>query len=368
MKYIILVALTLNLLNTYCQTSDEILSLLVRNNLITQAEADSLKLAENKKPKKSFLVESARQMQLSGYSQIRYQVFQESSRKDGFDVRRARLDLRGNVSPRFNYRLQADLAGSLKILDAYAEIKIAHFLSITIGQFRIPFSLENLTPVNKLEVIDFSQAVDALAARGRDVIGNHNGRDIGIQAGGTLLKNEAGPVLEYRLGIFNGSGVNIADTANSAKDFSGRLILTPIKGFSLGLSYYDGWGKAIKPAAEFAGRSQERDRYGFDASYTSKLLSLKAEYIHGKDGNFERAGWYAMAGYYIIPSKLQAVIKYDTYDPETGTDDNNSTWYSGGVNLNFNSWSRIQAFYTIRQEEGTTVDNNYFVIQYQIGF
>ena len=49
-------------------------------------------------------------------------------------------------------------------------------------------------------------------------------------------------------------------------------------------------------------------------------------------------------------------------------DDNITTHYVIGVNYNFNSWSRIQAFYTFREEEGTSVNNNYFSIQYQIGF
>jgi hypothetical protein len=354
-------------LSAFGQTSEALLKLLIDNNLITSQQADSIRKNESRQ-KKSFLVETASQIQLSGYSQIRYQMFDEKTRIDGFDIRRARLDLRGKISPRFSYRLQTDMADRPKILDAYGEIKIADYLMLTIGQFRIPLSPENLASVNRLEVIDYAQVVDALCARGKDVIGNHNGRDIGIQAGGTLIKNEAGPILEYRLGVFNGSGMNMADTSNNAKDFAGRVILSPVKGLSLGLSYYNGLGKAIKPAPEFVGKSQERDRLGIDANYTFENLLIRAEYIQGRDGDFNRAGWYIMAGYYIIPKKLQTVVRYDTYDPETGTDNNISTYYSGGINYNFNGWSRLQAFYTIRQEEGTKIDNNYLSVQYQIGF
>ena len=133
-------------------------------------------------------------------------------------------------------------------MDAYAEIKLNDYFNITVGQFRIPFSLENLTSMNKFELIDFSQAVDAVTARGNDVIGNQNGRDIGIQLGGALVRKGNTNLVEYRLGIFNGSGINVADTANDAKDIVGRLIINPVKGLSLGASYYNGWGKAIKPA------------------------------------------------------------------------------------------------------------------------
>ena len=84
--------------------------------------------------------------------------------------------------------------------------------------------------MNKFELIDFSQAVDAMTARGKDVIGNQNGRDIGIQLGGALVKKGNTSLVEYRLGVFNGSGINVADTANEAKDIAGRLIVNPIKG------------------------------------------------------------------------------------------------------------------------------------------
>ena len=43
-------------------------------------------------------------------------------------------------------------------------------------------------------MIDRSQVVEALVARGKDVIGNQNGRDIGIQIGGGILKKNGIPV------------------------------------------------------------------------------------------------------------------------------------------------------------------------------
>ena len=215
-------------------------------------------------------------------------------------------------------------------------------------------------------MIDRSQVVEALVARGKDVIGNQNGRDLGIQVSGTLFKIKNLPLIEYRLGVFNGSGINVLDTANKAKDISGRLILTPIKGFSFGGGFYSGWGKAIKP--DIAGKSQFRNRFGVELSYVTTRFSVKGEYIAGRDGKTDRAGWYVQSGYFIIPQKLQILGKYDVYDLNTSSADNISTNIVVGANYNFNNWSRLQAFYTIRHEEGTAVDNNYISIQYQIGF
>jgi phosphate-selective porin OprO and OprP len=373
MKYLLSLTFFLLIISeSFSQSANDILNLLISNKVISQTQADSVRAEaavlqqQTESTRKSFFVSAARQMQLSGYSQLRYQTFQETGKKDGFDIRRARLDLRGNVTPYFSYRAQADLADKPKLIDGYGEIKLADYFTITAGQFKIPFSLENLASSNKLEMIDRSQVVEALVARGKDVIGNQNGRDIGIQVSGTFLKVKDLPVVEYRLGIFNGSGINVADTANEAKDIVGRLILTPVKGLSFGGGYYNGWDKAIKP--DVLGNSQVRNRFGFELSYLTSSISARGEYIKGKDGKTSRSGWYIQAGYFIVPQKLQILGKYDSYDPNLSTTDNISTCYVVGANYNFNTWSRLQVFFTLRQEEGTAIDNNYISIQYQIGF
>jgi len=367
-----LIFFTLAIGGLFSQSTNDILNILISNKTISQEQADSVRAEaallqqQTDASRKSFFVSAARQIQLSGYSQIRFQAFEETGKKDGFDIRRARLDLRGFFTPYFSYRIQADLADKPKIIDVYGEIKIADFFSVTAGQFKIPFSLENLTSSNKLEMIDRSQVVEALVARGKDVIGNQNGRDIGLQVSGTILKIKNLPLIEYRLGVFNGSGINVADTSNEAKDIAGRLILTPFKGFSFGGGFYNGWDKAIKP--DVAGKSQIRNRFGIEFSYVTTRFSLKGEYIAGADGKARKAGWYIHSGYFIIPQKLQFLGKYDFYDPNSSLSDNITTNYVFGANYNFNSWSRLQAFYTIRQEQGTAIGNNYFSFQYQIGF
>ena len=359
---------------SWSQSSNDLLNLLILNKSITQEQADSLRADAAIKQqdidinKKSFSVSAARQIQISGYTQVRYQALSEAGKKDGFDIRRARLDLTGNFTPFLSYRLMPDFADKPKIMDAYAEIKINDLINFTIGQFRVPFSAENLTSVRKLDVIDFSQAVNALVFRSTDVIGNQNGRDIGIQLGGVLIKNRANTLLEYRLGVFNGSGINVADTANKTKDISSRLILTPLNGLSIGVSYYNGMAKAIKPTTGYTGRNQAHNRFGLDMSYTLKRLALRGEYIHGADGNIDKAGWFVLAEYFVIPQKLQLVGKYDTYDKDLSMKNDASINYVTGVNYNFNTWSRIQVFYTIAKEQGMEIKNNFLSVQYQIGF
>jgi phosphate-selective porin OprO and OprP len=371
---------TLLLLFIFCslkmsaQNTNELIDLLIANKNITQEQADSLraesaiKQQDAEANKKSFLITAARQIQISGYTQLRYQNLDERHKYNGFDLRRARLDFKGKISPFMSIRLQTELADKPKLLDAYAEIKLNDYFNITLGQFGIPFSMENLASITKLELIDYSQPVDALTARGKDVIGNQNGRDIGIQLGGALIKSGNVNVVEYRLGIFNGSGINVADTANEAKDVVGRIIVNPVKGLSLGTSYYNGFGKAVKPTTEYKGRSQVRNRFGLEIAYTTNRLVIKSEFIQGKDAKAKRAGWYILAGYYVIPAKLQLITKFDTYDPNISVSDNITQNYVVGTNFNFNAWSRIQASYTFREEEGPSANNNSLSVQYQIGF
>ena len=351
----------------FAQTTNDVLELLIKNKAITQEQTDSVRAEAAIKQqdidanKKSFTFSTSRLIQFSGYTQIRYRFQQDSKSSDGFDIRRARLDIRGNVTPYFSYRLQTDFAVTPKLLDAYGEIKLNDLLNFTIGQAKIPFSMENLASSNKMESIDRSQVVEALVARSKDTIGNHNGRDIGVQLGGSFGKIEKRYLIDYKIGFFNGAGIN-TDDKNDYKDIVGRLVFHPIKGFDLGGSYYTGVSGKLAPG------NQDRKRFGLEVNYEFKRFFIRGEYIEGKDAAVKRNGWYAQAGYFLIPAKFQLIAKYDTYDTNTAKPNDISTAYLIGGTYNFNNWSRIQAGYTIKREEGKELTNNYGVMQYQISF
>jgi phosphate-selective porin len=359
------------------QSTDDVLNLLIQRNVVSQKDADSIRAEAaiaaqtNLAKVKSFPVNAGKKITLAGYTQVRYQALEEAGKIDGFDIRRARLDVKGVISPYWSYRVQFDLAGTPKLIDAYAELKINDFFNFTIGQAKIPFSLENLASSNKLELIDRSQAVEALTARGKDVIGNHNGRDIGVQLGGTILKLKDRPVVDYRLGVYNGSGINTADN-NEKKDIAARLITHPITGLDISAGLYNGSryiaevknGNVVTTPAHNA----DRDRLGLDLNYDRNNLAIRAEYIHGKDDATKREGYYVQGGYYFLQKKLQLLAKYDFYDADKSKADNASTWVVLGANLNFNANTRLQVNYTFKQEEGTSINNNYASIQFQVGF
>ncbi|MCK9414343.1 MAG: OprO/OprP family phosphate-selective porin [Prolixibacteraceae bacterium] len=374
--FLILIAGVFNL-TSRSQTTNDVLNVLVQKNLISQKDADSIRAesaiaAQADLAKvKTFPVNAGKKIQLSGYTQVRYQSLEQTGAIDGFDIRRARLGVKGNISPYWSYRVQFDLAGTPKLIDAYAELKVNDYLNFTLGQAKIPFSLENLTSSNKLELIDRSQAVEALVARGKDVGGNQNGRDLGIQVGGIILKQKDRSVLDYRLGVYNGSGINTADN-NENKGYAARLIVHPVAGLDISGALYNGsrFIPEVKTGTVVTTPSKnvDRNRYGFDLNYDLNNLAVRGEYIHGTDDKINREGYYFQAGYYFLERKLQLLAKYDFYDTDKAVAKNASTWYVLGANYNFNPNTRLQFNYTFKQEEGTSINNNLASIQFQIGF
>lgn len=346
-------------LSIKAQSNDDLINLLIKNGSITKQQGDSLK-AKSSSEKKANFVEAGSKIKLAGYTQLRYRQFDEQGKIDQFDIRRARLDIKGAISPRWNYRLQVEFANSVKLLDAYAEYKLNDYLNVTLGQAKIPFSLENLASSSKLDLIDRSQVVEALVGRGKDVIGNHSGRDIGVQVGGTIFKYEGRAFVDYKIGVFNGQGINTGDN-NQHKDIAARLIFHPIKGLDISGAIYDG-------EANIASVNSKRDRYGFDFNYSWQNLTFSSEYIHGEDGQKSKEGFYLQTGYYFLDKKLQIVAKYDTYDADKAVSDNTSTLYVLGATYNFNNNARFQINYTIKDEQGISVDNNYAAAQFQIRF
>jgi hypothetical protein len=359
------------------QSTDDVLNLLIQKNVVSQKDADSIRAEAAITSQaylakvKAFPINATRKITVAGYTQVRYQALEETGKIDGFDIRRARVDIKGTFSPYWGYRVQFDLAGTPKLIDAYAELKLNDYFNFTIGQAKIPFSLENLASSTKLELIDRSQAVEALVARGKDVGGNQNGRDIGILVGGTILKLKDRPVVDYRLGVYNGSGINTVDN-NEGKDIAARLIVHPVVGLDISAALYDGsrFVPEVKTGTVVTTPSKNvnRDRFGLDLSYDLKNFSLRSEYISGKDDQTEREGYYVLGGYYFFQKKVQLVAKYDFYDADKSKANNASTWVVLGANYNFNANTKLQFNYSIKQEEGMSIDNNFANVQLQIGF
>ena len=277
---------------------------------------------------------------ISGFIDVRYQYGKDIS---SFDIRRARLDVKGDINKMFDYRLQLEFAPSPKILDAYTRIKIKPYFNIQLGSFKVPFTLENPYSPTGLELMDNAMAITKLCGY-TDLSGiNANGRDVGLMFYGGGLGKKGFNIIEYALGIFNGAGINIKDN-NKSKDIVGRLNINPIKSLTLSASAYIGEmvlmvnGKAVD-------LYERRDRYAFGVKYDDKKFVFRSEYIAGLTSHTRSAGGYALFGYTFI-EKLTPAIRFDIFQDDIHKINTRQINYTGGISYWINKHFRCQIDYT----------------------
>jgi phosphate-selective porin len=260
---------------------------------------------------------------ITGDINVRYR-YDDLAETNSFDIRRARLDFRGNVTKKLDYRIYMDFATNApKLTDAYLTWKMNDYLSLQAGQYKIPFSLENPYNPNALEVIDNSVVISNLVNYSSNYGISANGRDVGLMLTGNLLRREGFSMINYSVGVFNGSGINNTDE-NRSKDFSGILTFNPFKNLSLAVSHYNG-SQGVDSVAV------QRVRTGVGVKYDDGRLLVRSEYIKGKRGKVESDGAYAVVGYFVHP-KVQAMAKYDYFKGDLTNSGTEQKTYTVGVN------------------------------------
>lgn len=394
MKFLLTAFFMVSLSAAIAQTNNDVLNLLTQKGTITKDEADSLRRAYADQQKRSdnrldsFPLRLARTLDLSGYTQVNYLNFQQGGKINGFQIKRARLDFQGHFSSKFDYRLLVDFVGnsgangsaptggvlvSPLLLDAYITYKPFTWLNIKAGQQIVQFSLENLTQDRNLELVERSQVVNALVARKGDSgnglvdsLGNQNGRDLGIQINGSLVKLGDHNLIDYYVQLLDGAGIDAQDN-NQSKDIDARLVFHPIKALAIGGSYYNGYDRFTSSTT----KDQGRVRWGADAALDLNRLTVKGEWIRGQEGFTNpilHDGWYAQAGYFLVRHTLQAVARYDRYDANVDKANATTTYYDFGLNYFFNVWTKVQLYYSARGEQNAHVANNMFEAQFQLAF
>lgn len=299
---------------------------------------------------------------ISGLVNVRYQYSTEANNyltgKNGFDIRRMYLNAIGNVSKEISYKLQADLAGTPRVLDAYVEWKPTTFIGLQVGQFKVPYTLENPYSPNTLETADNSQVITALVT---DIDGNkNNGRDIGLSVNGSLFPQNGFNLIDYKLGVFNGNVINALDN-NTSKDYVGSLLINPLRSVTVAASYYSG---EYGPEAT----KYTRNRTSIGARYDNGKLLVRGEYLSGTTASKNGEGYYVSAAY-SINNQLQPVLKYDFYQSDKANANSPITNYVVGLNYWATTKVRVQANYTHKDfKDGAKTDTDYYVAQLLLTF
>ncbi len=279
---------------------------------------------------------------ISGLINVRYQHTNETN---SFDIRRARLDVKGDATRWFDYRLQVEFASSPKVLDAYIRAKIKPYFNIQVGEFKIPFSLENPYSPITLECIDNAQVISKLVDYD-DVSGiKSNGRDIGFMFYGSVFQRKGYSILEYNIGVFNGAGINIRDN-NTSKDVIARIDVRPIKPITLSASGYIG-----EAYMNDSMKYETRNRVGFGARYDDTKWLFRSEYIYGLTSKMESMGAYAVLAYTFI-GKIQSVIRFDYFQKDMKNIASRQINYMVGLN-----------YWIIKRNVGLQVNYTYQTFQ-----
>jgi len=290
-------------------------------------------------------------LKLSGFTQVGYVLWEDGTSE--FKIRRSRINLKGDIFKGMNFKLQVDAVKNAILLDAIVEFNLSSFLAMKIGQFKVPFSLENLVSSSALDTINRSQTVEKLCP-GRDI--GSQGRDIGA------LLNVKFSKIECSLGVFNGSGINRGDL-NKQKDIGGRLVFHPLSFLQGAAAFYKG-----QYSLNLGGTPVRRDRAEIEILFTQNPFSLKGECIFAKDDQTSRNGWYVQAGYFLLSKKLQSIIKYDSYDKAREMAGDRSDLITFGLNFFFTENTKLQVNYELYREESGRRSNSALLAQFQAGF
>lgn len=129
--------------------------------------------------------------------------------KDPFDLHRARVGLEGTFLKRVDYQVERELRDDTQQWrDVYLNLRVARGLQVQAGDFKIPFSLEQLTGSTKLDFVYRSLAATYLAP----------GRDRGVMVHGSI-----GRAVRYQAGVFRRGGEAVRETEVSDPQ-SGRTV------------------------------------------------------------------------------------------------------------------------------------------------
>lgn len=232
-------------------------------------------------------------LKLSGYLQTGFSW--DDNEGSSFYIMRARVSLTGNFAEeKFDYRLQVDMAGSPKICDLYLRYKPLSMVNVQLGQFKLPFSLENeLYGPTTFEFIEYSYLTLYMARNNARYDGiAATGRDLGMQLYGGFVERDGYNLINYNIGVFNGAGINAKDN-NKSKDFIARVIVKPMTGLSLSGSY-------MYSEVKHGGNNyMKAPRWSVGAIYDVRHWIARTEFAQANFGGNTTNTFYALAGHHF---------------------------------------------------------------------
>jgi phosphate-selective porin OprO and OprP len=259
------------------------------------------------------------QLNLSNRVQIRY-IHEDPEgvdSRDSFRMRRVRTKLDGWIYNRnLLYELQMDWTDSNSLQDANIVYRFTPAFNIKAGQFKVPFSRQQLTSSGSQQFVDRS-IVSANFDRGRD---------IGVQLAGFGLDRR----LEWRAGAFNGAGRTTTVNNNDALQYNARLMYQPWGEVRYSESDFESSDRPLLAVAVgFQDHNLHGATAGNDLHHTTLSTDIALKYrgvfafveYFGRDNDpeigpsFDSSGLHGQIGYFVIPRKLELAGRWARLDP-----------------------------------------------------
>ena len=291
----------------------------------------SLTASAQEKKEINWLEELKSRITINGYMQGGYEYSDKGGQTTStFNFKRAIFWGRARITDRWSFMFMNNFALSKGVLEFWTDYRVTNdkALTVRIGQFQHPFSLESPLTPTMLELVDItSQAV----------FNDH---------------------FHYELAVMNGQGINVAD-GNSDKDVILKLEYRPSKEFRIVASGQKGRGHAVNTCAwnpdVAIGDDYRRDRVSFGGEAkiptvlgrksTSGGICLRSEFLAGKDGEVGSRGAY-LTGSVALGKGLDVIASADYYDRNTSESGWQQTNLTGGMQYWFYPKCRLQLQYT----------------------
>lgn len=273
--------------------------------------------------------------------------------KDEFNGRRAELKLQGSLVPeRISYALMIDpIALANRITqDAYLDLTYIPYADFRFGQYKFPQSLEGRWSSGDLDFVRRAAIVKAFADR----------RDIGAQLSASNVSLGSAKA-EYAFGVFNGSGRNVSEN-NEHKDLAARAG-AEWRGLWLGANGYLG----KEPTGN-------RRSAGVEIRFVRGPGKLQAEYLTGEmemtggGPSTKPSGYYVLANY--LWKSLRPGVRWESFDPDRRVSNDRQDALTAGLDwmLTQDRKNKISFNYTAKFEQGTSVNNDEALLQFQVSF
>ncbi len=315
-----------------------------------------------------------------------------------FRVRRMKLFLSGYAYTKdLTYKLQVNFADSGKLLeDAWLNYSLMDEAQVLFGQEKVQFARQEITSSGAQQFVDRSNATDTFKV----------GRDTGVMLHGKIAKG----VVNYNVGVYGGVGQNKLRSSND-NAFAARVAFNPFGDLpyseadleqsgkpllSIGANYFKDTLKKTSATAfednnlSFAGSSGwlgkgastfsasekvDVNTFGIDAAFKWMGFSAQGEYFAGQadgqdsDKTLRAHGFYAQAGYFIIPKHLEVAARYSFVDPDRDKSQDLQTETQGAISYYFSKHNlKLQADVTNIHKQPARSDDMQYRMQAQIIF